>query len=73
MARPKKIIDPIVETDQIAEETKEQASPAGYVVINKFVDKDNFSVVYNEGDEVPERFDSERIGNLLKLGLIKAK
>lgn len=54
-----------------AKETKtKEVKPKKYVVVSQFADKDNFSKLYNVGDDV-SKFDADRIKNCLSKGLIK--
>ena len=58
--------------EQKPNETKsaKDKKPKKYIVISQFADKDNFSKLYNVGDDV-SKFDADRIKDCLSKGLIK--
>ncbi|MDR2652259.1 MAG: hypothetical protein LBC68_08095 [Prevotellaceae bacterium] len=44
-----------------------------YIVLKRFADKDNFAKKYEVGDKLPTDISEERIANMIKLGIVKAK
>lgn len=53
-----------------AGKSKGKAKPAKYTVLKPFADKDNFSKMWKEGDDV-SHFDEDRLASCVKRGLIK--
>jgi len=44
-----------------------------YIVVQDFVDKNDFSKHYKPGDELPGSFEQSRLANIVKLGLAKVE
>jgi hypothetical protein len=81
MARPKKdaefvkkAIEGVDENDTLGPSilfSGSEGEQITYTVIAPFRDKDNFDIIYSEGDDV-SNFDKERIEYCIEQGLVKA-
>lgn len=61
---------PPKETKPAKEAKPKEAKPKKYVVVSQFADRNNFSKIYNVGDDISS-FDAERIKSCIEKGLIK--